>query len=111
MIGMQERQQGLGIEVWPREPRIGERMLVAFRAAKVFGAMSVPRYEVMVLDERRRRVATLMRGQARPSGGVVCVDWDGRDDGGVMIRAGVYRLRVEGIGTSLVLERTMRFDP
>ncbi len=57
-----------GLELWPSVLRAGERMHIAFRAARVVGTMSVPRYEVAVFDSRRRRVATLLRGPARPSG-------------------------------------------
>src|SRR5262245_2471710 len=98
---------GSGIELWPSQLRIGDRILIAFRASRVVGAMSAPRYEVMVLDFRRRRLATLLRGPARPSGGVVCVEWDGRDDHGRPVPAGPYQALVARVGTHVRLERTL----
>jgi flagellar hook assembly protein FlgD len=97
--------------LWPEVLRAGERILVAFRAARVAGMMRVPSYEVTVFDSRRRRVATLLRGRARPSAGVVCVDWDGRDDRGALVPPGAYQLRVEGPGSSPRLERTLLVTP
>ncbi len=104
-------RDGAGIELWPEALRSGDRIHVAFRAARVVGAMSVPHYEVTVLDARCRRVATLLRGRARPAGGVICVDWDGRDDGGAWVPPGLYRLRVESVGSGLRLERTIYVEP
>ena len=98
------------LELWPSALRAGERVHIAFRAARVIGSMSVPRYEVTVLDARRRRVATLLHGPARPVGGVVCVEWDGRDDRGRRVPPGSYQLRVEGVGFRLRLERTLLID-
>jgi hypothetical protein len=102
--------RGSGLELWPNVLRAGDRVHVAFRAARVVGAMSIPRYEVTVLDSRRRRVATLLLGSARPVSGVVCVEWDGRDDRGQFVPAGAYQLRVEGLRCSLRLERTLLVD-
>src|SRR5262245_14827991 len=98
---------GAGIELWPHSLRAGDRIHVAFRAARVVGAMSMPRYEVSVLDSGRRRVATLLRGRARPAGGVVCLDWDGRDDRGVLLSPGRYWLRVTIVDSPATLERTL----
>jgi len=100
-----------GLELWPTSLRSGDRIHIAFRATRVVGAMSVPRYEVSVLDSRRRRVATLLRGRVRPAAGVICVDWDGRDDRGIMVTSGAYTLRVERAGTEFRLERMLFVGP
>ncbi len=102
--------RGPGIELLPEVLSAGDHVLVAFRATRVMGAMSAPRYQVTVHDERRRHVATLLLGRVRPAGGVVCVAWDGRDDRGALVSPGLYRLRVETLGTSLRMERTLRVD-
>ena len=96
-----------GLELWPPVMRTGERMHIAFRAARIVGSMYAPRYEVCVFDSARRRVATLLRGTARPSGGVVFVEWDGRDDRGADVPSGSYQVRVQG---ALRLERTLIVD-
>ena len=96
-----------GIVVWPERPRIGDRIHVAIKAARIIGAMSVPRYEVTVLDARRRRVATLLRGRARAVASVVCVEWDGVDDAGARVAPGIYRLRVRSEGSPELLEKTL----
>jgi len=98
-----------GIELWPSTLRAGDRMHIAFRAPRIVGMMKLPTYEVTVLDPRRRRVATLLRGPARASAGGVCIDWDGRDDFGRTVTAGAYRLRVEG-RPGLLLERTLHVE-
>jgi hypothetical protein len=98
------------LDVRPRVVRAGDRIHVAFRALRVPGAMSVPRYDVSVLDAWRRRVATLMREPVRPTGGVVCLDWDGRDDHGRPLSPGNYQLRVRGVGNPLQLERTLLIE-
>ena len=110
MVELHAEPQTLGIELWPRTPRIGERMTLAFRAARIVGATKVPRYDVTVLDARRRPVAVLLRGPARPVGGVVCADWDGTDDQGALVAPGMYRLLVRGVGFPLHLERTLHLD-
>ena len=94
----------------PSVMRAGDRVQVAFHAMRIHGAMRLPQYEVMILDSRRRRVATLLRGAARPAGGVICVDWDGRDDTGGIVPAGAYQLRVQGIDGSRPLERTLTVE-
>jgi hypothetical protein len=103
-------QRCTGLEFWPPALKAGERIHIAFRAARVVGMMSTPRYEVTILDARRRRVATLLHGPARPSGGVVTLEWDGRDDAGDPVPAGAYQLRVQALGSPLQLERTIRVD-
>lgn len=110
MLDLSPERQGLAIEVWPREPRIGDRIHVAFRAPPHVGAASRRRYEVTVLDHRRRRVATLLRGPGFVMRGVICVEWDGTDDRGAQVAPGGYQLRVEGRGPSLILERTLRIE-
>jgi hypothetical protein len=104
--------QGAPIEldIRPRVVRSGDRIHVAFRAPRIPGATSVPRYDVTVWDGWRRRVATLMREPVRPTGGVVCLDWDGRDDRGLLLSPGNYQLRVRGIGNPLQLERTLLIE-
>jgi hypothetical protein len=96
-----------GIELWPPVLRVGERIQIAFRAARIVGALREPRYEVSVFDTRNRRVATLLRGAAKPSGGVVFVEWEGRDDRGLEVPSGAFQLRVQGLGSALRLERTI----
>lgn len=82
-------------------------MRVAFLAQRVPGGIRLPRYSVTVMDARRRRVATLLREPARPTGGVVHVDWDGRDDQGRLLMPGSYLLSVRGVDNTLRLERTV----
>lgn len=98
---------GSGLDIRPRVVRPGDRVHVAFRAHRIPGGTTVPRYDVSVLDALRRRVATLLREPVRPSGGVVCLDWDGRDDHGFLLPPGQYQLRVQGVGNPLELERTL----
>ncbi len=95
------------IELWPPVLRAGDRVHIVFRAARIVGAMSVPRYAVAVLDFRRRVVANLLRGPARPVSGVICVDWDGRGDDGAPVPPGHYRVHVELPGASQPTERTL----
>jgi hypothetical protein len=95
------------LDIRPPVIRPGDRVQVAFRAVRTPGTMSVPRYDVAVFDAMRFRVATLLREPARPTGGVVCLDWDGRDDRGLTLPPGAYQLRVEGVGNPLQLERTV----
>ena len=98
------------LDIRPRIVRAGDRVHVAFRVPRIPGIMSVPRFDVTVLDAWRRRVATLLREPVRPAGGVVRIDWDGRDDQGIHLRSGSYQLRVEGVGNSIQLERTLLID-
>ena len=99
-----------GLELWPSVLRVGNLVRVTFRVARMAGATSPPWYRVTVLDSRRRLVATLLNGDARPVAGVVCVDWDGRDYRGVRVPSGAYRLCIEGLGRTLHLERTVFVD-
>lgn len=98
------------VEIWPSILRAGERVVIAIRATRVVGTMSLPVYRITVLDAQRRHVATLLHGRARPTAGVVCVEWDGRADGGGTVPPGEYRLRVERLGTPAWLERTLRVE-
>ena len=107
MVDLQIERALPAIELRPTVLRAGDRVQVAFRASRVDGAMRLPRYEVTVVDARRRRIATLLRGHARPAGGVICVDWDGRDDRGAAVPSGDYRLRVQRIGGTLRIEHTL----
>ena len=54
-----------GITLDPAVLRAGDYINAAFRAARVAGATTLPRYDVAVFDAIRRRVATLLRGCAR----------------------------------------------
>jgi len=99
--------EGMELQLWPSLLRLGERVHVAFRAARIIGSMNAPRYDVSVLDARRQRVATLLRGTARPTAGVVCIEWDGRDDGGALVPMGAYRVHVAGVGFPLRLEQVL----
>jgi hypothetical protein len=99
-----------GLDIRPSVFRPGDLVQVAFRALRVPGTLSVPRYDVGVFNARRLRVATLLREAVRPTGGVVCLDWDGRDDRGLLLPPGSYQLRVEGVGNPLQLERTLQIE-
>jgi hypothetical protein len=99
-----------GLDIRPRVFRPGDCIHVAFHAPRVPGMMSVPRFDVTVLDAWRRCVATLLREPVRPAGGVVCLDWDGRDDQGMPLPPGYYQMRVRGIGNPLQLERTLMIE-
>jgi hypothetical protein len=101
---------GAGIQVWPESPRLGDRIHVAFRAARIVGAMHQPRYLVTVLDTRRRKVTALLKGAARAVGGVVCVEWDGVDESGALVPPGDYLLRIQCQRSPLVLERSLRLE-
>ena len=107
MLQTEIDNQGVELQLWPSLLRLGDRIHVAFRAARLVGSMSAPRYQVSVLDARRQRVATLLHGFARPTAGVVCVEWDGRDDGGDYVPPGVYRVHVAGLGFPLRLEQVL----
>ena len=103
----QIQDEGVELQLWPSLLRLGGRIHVAFRAARIEGSLSAPRYDVSVLDAQRKRVATLLQGPARPTAGVVCVEWDGRDDGDAHVPPGVYRVHVAGIGFPLRLEQVL----
>ena len=60
-----------------------------------------------MLDQRRRVVATVARGVLRPAGGVVCTEWDGRDERGELAPPGRYLLRVVKPSSTFTLERTV----
>jgi hypothetical protein len=98
------------IQVWPSVLRGGDRVHIVFRAVRIVGSMSLPRYLVRVLDQRRHVVATLMRGSARPAGGVVCVEWDGRDDAGTPVPPGRYGIQVELPRPALPLQHSLRVE-
>ena len=98
------------VEIWPPILRPGERIHVAIRATRGVGTMSLPVYRISIVDPRRRRVATLLHGRSRPIQGVVCVEWDGRDDEGRSVPPGDYRLRVERLGSPSWLERPLRIE-
>lgn len=95
------------LQAWPDVLRDGDLLRIAFRAPRFSGATDGHAYEIQVLDERRRRVATVARGPLRPSGGVVCVEWDGCDDVGRRVDAGAYRLLVTRPPSTFALERTI----
>jgi flagellar hook assembly protein FlgD len=60
---------------------------------------------VEVLDVRGRRVATLA---SRPAiAGAHRAAWDGRDEGGAPLPAGVYFVRLEGQGIDAVRKVTL----
>ena len=107
MIQVQVENEGMELQLWPSLLRLGDCIHVAFRAARVVGTMNPPRYDVSILDSRRRRIATLLRGHARPTAGVVCVEWDGRDESGVYVPSGAYRVQVVGLGFLLRLEQVV----
>lgn len=98
------------LDIRPRVVRPGDNVYVAFRALRLPGTTRMPRYDVTVLDAWRRRVATLLREPVRPTGGVVCLEWDGRDDRGMLLMPGNYQLRVRGVGNPLQLERTLLIE-
>ena len=101
---------GSNLDIRPTVLRPGDLVQVAFRALREPGSLSLPRYDVSVFDRHRLRVATLLREAVRPTGGVVCLDWDGRDDRGLLLPPRSYQLRVEGVGNPLQLERTLRIE-
>jgi hypothetical protein len=81
--------------------RVSPNPLVPGRVASVTlglpGAASSPvDARLAVYDVQGRRVRTLIR-EARPAG-VHVVAWDGRDDGGRAVPAGLYVLRLESRG-------------
>src|SRR5262249_52099914 len=106
-----ERESGFEeIELRPPVLRAGDHVQIAFRAARIGGSMRVPRYRVAILDERRRPIANLLRGPARPAGGAVCVEWDGRDDRGLSVLPGIYCIHIQLPGASLPIERKLFID-
>ena len=58
-----------------------------------------------------RPVATIVRGPLRPVGGVVCIEWNGRDEAGAELPAGRYHLRVTRPGSTFLLERKLHIEP
>jgi hypothetical protein len=98
------------LDIRPSVLRPGDCVQIAFRAARIAGTMNVPHYDVSVLDARRTRVATLLSEPVRPTGGVVCLVWDGRDDRGFLLPPGPYQLRVEGVDHPLLHERTLLIE-
>ena len=102
---------GTSIQTWPESIRRGESLHVAFLAPMPHGADPRAEFEVTVHDHRRRTVATLARGALRPVGGVVCIEWNGRDDGGAELPAGRYHLRVTRPSSTFLLERTLHIEP
>ena len=98
------------LDVRPAILRPGDVVRVAFRVLRIPGALALPRFDVSVFDRRPSRVATLLREPVRPTGGVVCLDWDGRDDRGCLLEPGRYQLRVKGLGNPLLLERTLTIE-
>ncbi len=62
--------------------------------------------EVAVYDARGRRVRTLERGTRAP--GTFTVRWDGRDDAGAEVAAGVYFVQLAGEGPAPLTRRIVR---
>ena len=101
-------QESGGLRFWPGELGEGDRLRIAFAAPMFAGGAAHAGWEIFVSDERRRRVATVLRGPVRRSAGVMCVEWDGRDDLGERVNAGTYRVEVVHLGGGFRLERTLR---
>jgi len=98
---------GSSLQLWPETLRTGDRLHIAFLAPVFTGGLPRQEFEVTVLDQRRRRVATVVRGVLRPAGGVVCTEWDGRDERGEPAPPGRYLLRVVKPNSTFTLERTV----
>lgn len=103
--------EGASLQIWPDTMRSGDRIAIAFLAAVLRGAAARDAYEVTLHDHRRRRVATIARGPLRPTGGVVCIEWDGRSELGAEVRPGRYLLRVTRPASTFLLERTLYIEP
>ncbi len=78
---------------WPNPAR--DAVTVRFAAAS-------GRVELAAWDVGGRRIATLYRGEAA---GERSVRWNGLDDAGAPVRAGVYWLRLAGEGGSALVRR------
>ncbi len=102
---------GASLQTWPETIRRGETLHVAFLAPVLTGSTRRDEFEVTLHDHRRRAVATIARGSLRPVGGVVCVEWNGRDDRGAEVSAGRYHLRVMRPHSTFLLERTLHIEP
>jgi len=74
-------------------------------AYELFTATNV---RLVVYDAQGRRVRGLVEGVLQLPG-PYAVSWDGRDDGGRPVRAGVYFTRLEGQGAAQTL-RTVKLD-
>jgi len=70
----------------------------ASRTELGFTAPAEGRVRIAVFDAEGRRVALLADGDVRA--GLHAVAWDGRDDGGRAMPAGVYLVRLAGFGRS-----------
>lgn len=102
---------GTSIQTWPETIRRGESLHVAFLVPVRIGSAAPGEFEVTLHDHRRRAVATIARGPLHPVGGVVCVEWNGRDDRGAELPAGRYRLRVTRPRSTFLLECTLHIEP
>jgi len=67
------------------------------RAALGSGARDAAHAKIEVADAQGRSVRELWSGRLR-SGETVMVDWNGRDDDGTLVRAGVYWIGLSGAG-------------
>ena len=80
-----------------------------------FASSSLVAYELytatnvrlVVYDAQGRSVRTLVRATQMP--GSYSVSWDGRDDGGHQVSAGVYWYRLQGAGGGQTV-RTVKLD-
>jgi len=102
--------EGPALKTWPASPRAGERIHIAFVAPSRIGDGNWQVYEITVHDTTGRRVATVVHGRVRAVGGVVCVWWDGRLEGG-LAAPGRYLLRVAKPGSGFAVERTIAIEP
>jgi flagellar hook capping protein FlgD len=68
------------------------------------------RVSVVIVDAHGAVVRTLLRARAVRDKGLVDVAWDGRNDGGSLVRAGVYTPRVTllGAGRSGTISESIR---
>lgn len=107
MGNVELKSGGSALQLWPDTMRTGDRLHIAFLAPLFAGGPLRQEFEVTVLDQRRRVVATIARGVLRPAGGVVCTEWDGRDVRGDLAPPGRYLLRVVKPNSTFTLERTV----
>lgn len=91
------------LQLWPEEIGPGDCLRIAFVAPSFAGGKT---WKVVIRDDRRRIVATLLDGPARTTAGVILVVWDGRDKHGRSPAAAVYRVEVTLSGSRFRLERT-----